>query len=139
MTQDLLLETPGPFVLDSDRTLLSLAGFLADTHGIPRQQAVDEIEAAYIRAAEAEYGPDYTFWVRVKPDGSIAVAQVLKIVEVMRDERREVALGDLSDSHPDARLGAFIVNPVAPVHPAHIAEWLQPRQTTLRNIRVAGR
>ena len=137
MTAKPLLGAKGPFVLKSNRNLLVLAEVLAKANGVSVEDAVTGIEASYVRAAEAEFGTEYEFWARIKPDGTISLAQVLKVVDVVRSEYREVALGDLSRYDANAALGQFVVNELDSVHPEKIVHWLQSEGTEICNISLS--
>ncbi|KIC43365.1 hypothetical protein RA27_08845 [Ruegeria sp. ANG-R] len=139
MTEDPIVEIAEPLVLEADRSLLALAGAISKEQGIPQEVAIREVEASYVRAAEAEYGPEYEFWAQIKADGTVQLAQVLKVVKAMRNEYREVALDDLRKSHPEARPGQYVVNALAPIHPHRISEWMQPRQTRVENLKITSR
>ncbi|GAA6158662.1 hypothetical protein NBRC116589_08360 [Ruegeria sp. HU-ET01832] len=134
MTSSSLVEGGTTITLETDRTLLTLAAKLAEKQRMSAQDAIGEIEQAYTRAAEAEHGPEYLFWAKIGKDGAISVAQVLKIVEVLTDQYREVALSDVRNNFPDAQIGQFVVNAIDPVHPPKVAHWLSPRATDISGL-----
>ncbi|NOD92948.1 hypothetical protein GS636_09155 [Ruegeria sp. HKCCD4884] len=136
MTDDIFLDLPEEINLKGERNLLVLANVLIRQQQIPQETASREIEAAYVRAAEAEYGAEYEFWAKLKKDGSIELAQVLKVVDVMLNEYREVALTDIRNTQSDAELGHYVVNPVPPIHPHRISEWLRSGETQIRNLSI---
>ena len=134
--EEVVFQRAEGFTLSSDRNLLVLSERIAKERGISREQAVDEIQEAYVQAAEAEHGPEYLFWAKIAEDGAVFVAQVLRAVEVMRNPYREVALLDLQSTYPDAQLGQYIVNAITPVHPPKLADWLVPRATEISNVEL---
>lgn len=136
MSGETVIELPESLTLKNERNLLVLANTLTQQQQIQQETAVQIIEAAYVRAAEAKYGAEYEFWARIKNDGSIQLAQVLKVVEIMRNECREVTLSDLQDSQSHAELGQYVVNPLEPVHPPQIAEWLGSGETEIQNVKI---
>ncbi|SMX36914.1 NusA N-terminal domain-containing protein [Octadecabacter ascidiaceicola] len=75
------------------------------------------ITDAYVEAAKQKHGSEFTFWARVDDSGCIEVAQVLKIVETVADERREVNLANVRQRDSKAKLGGYIVNIIDPVVP----------------------
>lgn len=75
------------------------------------------ITDAYVEAAQQEYGSEFTFWARMDSAGRIEVAQVLKIVETVADERREVNFSTVKQHASNAKLGDYIVNIIDPVVP----------------------
>ena len=136
MTDEVVVELSEILTLRSKRNLLVLADALTQQQQIPQETAIRNIEAAYIRAAEAEYGPEYEFWARIMKDGSIQLAQVLKVVEMMRNEFREVSLSDLQQSQSHAELEQYVVNSLDPVHPPQISEWLRSDETEIQNVKI---
>ena len=69
-------------------------------------------EAELLNAAKLAYGSAYHFWAKVDDQGRPSLAQVLRVVETVRDERREVALHLLQRTNPSASLGDHVVNPL---------------------------
>ncbi|SDW15513.1 NusA N-terminal domain-containing protein [Ruegeria halocynthiae] len=138
MSDNHLLEVAEGFVLKGDRSLQALARALAKEQGVPLKAAIQDIEASYVRAAEAEYGPEYEFWAQVKEDGTVQLAQVLKAVEVMRNAQREVAVDDLRRSRPDAQPGQYVVNTLDPIHPHKIAQWMRSTETQIENVKITS-
>lgn len=138
MTGEIFLDLPEELNLKGERNLLVLANVLIRQQQIPQETASREIEAAYVRAAEAEYGAEYEFWAKLKKDGSIELAQVLKVVDLMVNEYREVALTEIRNTQSDAELGHYVVNPVTPIHPHRISEWLRSGETQIRNLSITA-
>ena len=70
--------------------------------------------AAYVQAAQAKYGDQYTFWAKVDEAGQVSLAQVLRVVEFVEDVCKEVALTHIRRTDPNAALGDHVVNPLDP-------------------------
>lgn len=137
MTETVLVDRPDTIELGLDTDLMSLAAVIAAEYDISPEMAVREIEDLYVAAAEAEHGAGYRFWASVKRDGTVEVAQVLKVVATLRDEQREVAIDALRTVEPEAQLGQYVVNPIDPIHPARIAVWLEKGKTEVRNVKLS--
>ncbi len=90
------------------------------------------VEAAYVEAAEQKHGSEFTFWARLDGAGGVEVAQVLKIVENVEDEYREVKLANVITRVPTAKPGEFFLNRIKPVEPD------EPQAlATVKNVRIS--
>ena len=136
MINQILVRDTGRSTLRSDRSLTSLILGLAAERGISTEQAARDVEEAYVRAAEVKHGAEYLFWAKLDADGTMSLAQVLQVVEHVVNPCREVALSDLRSNFPDAELGQYVVNAIAPVHPPKIAHWQIPRATEIENVEL---
>lgn len=96
------------------------------------------IEAAYVKAAEQKHGGEFTFWARIDDAGRVAVAQVLRIVETVKDEHREVKLADIILRAPNAKLGEYVVNRIDAVEPDETQMTDAKTLATIRNVRISA-
>ena len=111
---------------------------LLDVNGpwdVTRSRGV--VEAAYVKAAERRHGSDFIFWARRNDAGHIAVAQVLKIVETVVDDHREVKLTDVQLCVPNAKLGEYVINRIDPVEPDGPQMTDAQLLATIKNVRIS--
>lgn len=92
------------------------------------------IEAAYVQAAEQVYGDEYMFWARTTDQGEVEVVQALKIVEVVEDEYREVAIRNVEKQRPNAKVGETILIPIDPIVPEEAAMRGVETLASLQNV-----
>ena len=132
-----ILESADALVLRRNTFLRTLAEELAHRQQVPVREMIKEIERAYVDAAETQYGKGYTFWASVQDDGTIKLAQVLKVVEEVKTPQREVARSNLLETDPDVQLGHYVVNTIEPIHPPKFAQSVRLQETHITNLKIS--
>jgi len=134
-----ILTISEPLVLTSERNLRILARHIARERAQPLSEVINEIEHLYVKTAKAQYGEEYEFWSHIQQNGQIKLAQVLKIVDRVECEQREVKFTDVIAFRPDAKIGTYICNALSPIHPAKIEEWLAAAETLVQKVQISAR
>ncbi|MCX7561802.1 hypothetical protein OS190_19755 [Sulfitobacter sp. F26204] len=137
MTPDPVLRVDGAFDAQNPGALLAFARKKSNKSGIPVTQVIAEIEAAYVREAEATYGTKFEFWARLRQDGHVVLAQVLKVVKIVKDNHREVSLKNARLQNSAVHPGQYFVKNLKPIHPVEFSKHLRSSQNSISNLKIS--
>ncbi len=96
--------------------LLQIADAVARDKSIDKPVVLTAMEEAMQRAAKAHYGTENDIKVDIDPKtGETHVSRYLHVVELVENDKTEIALTDARKRNPDAQIGDIIAETLPPV------------------------
>src|SRR5690242_6776404 len=96
--------------------LLQIADAVARDKSIDKQVVLTAMEEAMQRAAKAHYGAENDIKVDIDPKtGETHVSRYLHVVEMVENDKTEIALDEARRRNPDAQVGDIIAETLPPV------------------------
>ena len=96
--------------------LLQIADAVARDKSIDKEVVLTAMEEAMQRAAKAHYGAENDIKVDIDPKtGETHVSRYLHVVEMVENDKIEIALADARKRNPDAQIGDIIAETLPPV------------------------
>lgn len=119
--------------------MLQMADMVAREKGIDREDVLEAMEMAVARAGRAKYGPQYDVRAKInRGTGEISLARYTTIVDVVEQEGAEATVEDVKRSHPDAKVGDVLIDPLPPIDFGRIAAQTA-KQVIVQKVRDAER
>ena len=122
--------------------MLTIADTVARAKGIDKEQVLEALESAIQKAAVSRYGLEFDIRATInRITGAIELARYTEIVESddeVENEMTQVPLEVAKISHPDLRVGAFIIEELPPLEFGRIAAQ-NAKQVIVQKVRDAER
>src|SRR6201995_4902127 len=119
--------------------LLQIADAVARDKSIDKTVVLGAMEEAMQRAAKARYGSENEIRVEIDPKtGETHVSRYLHVVELVDNDKTEIAIEDARARNPAAQVGDFIEEPLPPVDFGRIAAQAA-KQVIVQKVRDAER
>ena len=119
--------------------LLAIATSVANEKLIDKSIVIEAMEEAIQKAARARYGAENDIRAKLDPrTGDLRLWRVVEVVEEVEDYFKQVDLKQAQKLDKDAKLGAYIVDPLPPVDLGRI-DAQSAKQVIFQKVRDAER
>jgi N utilization substance protein A len=119
--------------------LLQIADAVAREKSIDRMIVIEAMEDAIQKAARSRYGSETDVRAEINPKtGEMRLQRLLKVVEVVDDPAKDIALDEARGRNPAAQVGDFIAEPLPPMDFGRIAAQ-SAKQVIVQKVREAER
>ncbi len=122
--------------------LLHIAETVARDKGIDKEDVLYAIEQSIQKAARIKYGIEYDIRVNIdRKNGAIHLARYIEVVEAeenIEEEAKQITLKQAVSSHPDIKIGEFIIDSLPELDFGRIAAQTT-RQVMVQKVREAER
>src|SRR5690242_21750430 len=96
--------------------LLQVADAVAREKSIDREEVLVAMEQAIQKAGRSKYGHEHDIRAHIdRKTGEITLARYHEVVETVENEATQVTPKDVRRSHPDAKVGDVISDPLPPI------------------------
>jgi transcription termination/antitermination protein NusA len=119
--------------------LLQVADSVAREKAIDREEVLVAMEQAIQKAGRSKYGHEHDIRASIdRKTGEITLARYHEVVETVENEATQVTAKDVRRSHPDAKVGEFVSDPLPPIDFGRIAAQTA-KQVIVQRVREAER
>ncbi|MCC6734944.1 MAG: transcription termination/antitermination protein NusA [Bauldia sp.] len=119
--------------------LLQIADAVAREKSIDRMIVIEAMEDAIQKAARSRYGSETDVRAEINPKtGEMRLQRLLKVVDVVEDPAKDIALDEARGRNPAAQVGDFIAEPLPPMDFGRIAAQ-SAKQVIVQKVREAER
>jgi N utilization substance protein A len=119
--------------------MLQAADAVAREKNIDREQVLEAMEQAVQKAARAKYGPEHDIRAQIdRQTGRIQIFRYRQVADPVENEATQISLEDAKASHPDAKVGDFLTDPLPAIDHGRINAQTA-KQVIVQRVRDAER
>lgn len=119
--------------------LLQVAEFVAREKGIDREEVLEAMEEAILKAAKAKYGQEHDIRVLIsRSTGDVTILKCMTVSEVVENSLTEISVKEAKEKDPQLKIGDLTTEVLPPIEFGRVAAQ-GARQVIFQKVRDAER